>query len=99
VLIVRVYRKILRSAGLPDTSPDDTTVGHEHERSIVDLEKQLHLNRTSSIKFFLQFSKQELCKRFAARIEEPEKNGTFSLADGVRRKFWKHYMKAYSECL
>jgi polyphosphate kinase 2 (PPK2 family) len=63
------------------------------------LEKQLHLNGTSSIKFFLQLSKQEQCKRFAARIDEPEKNGTFSLADSVRRKFWKHYMRAYDECL
>jgi polyphosphate kinase 2 (PPK2 family) len=37
--------------------------------------------------------------RFLKRIDEPEKNWKFSLADVEERKFWKHYMKAYGECL
>ena len=38
-------------------------------------------------------------KRFLARIDEPEKNRKFRTADVEERKFWKHYMKAYEECL
>ncbi len=65
----------------------------------MDLEKHLHVNGTRIIKFFLHLSKEEQRKRFLARIDEPEKNWKFSLADIAERKFWKHYMKAYEECL
>ena len=65
----------------------------------MDLERHLHANGTRIIKFFLHLSKEEQRKRFLARIDEPEKNWKFSLADIEERKFWKHYMKAYEECL
>ena len=58
-----------------------------------------HDNGTRIVKFFLHLSKEEQRKRFLARIDEPEKNWKFSLADIAERKFWKHYMKAYEECL
>jgi PPK2 family polyphosphate:nucleotide phosphotransferase len=99
VLIVRVHPEILRSEGLPDTPHDDKTVWHKRYRSIVDLEKHLHVNGTRIIKFFLHLSKEEQRKRFLARIDEPEKNWKFSTADIAERKFWKQYMKAYEECL
>ena len=51
------------------------------------------------MKFFLHLSKDEQRKRFLERIDEPEKNWKFSLADIEERKFWKHYMKAYEQCL
>src|SRR5579859_6056941 len=53
----------------------------------------------ASSNFLLHLSKEEQRKRFLARIDEPEKNWKFSLADIAERKFWKHYMKAYEECL
>ena len=65
----------------------------------MDLERHLHGNGTRIIKFFLHLSKEEQRKRFLARIDEPEKNWKFSLADIEERKFWKQYMKAYEECL
>jgi PPK2 family polyphosphate:nucleotide phosphotransferase len=99
VLIVRVHRTILRSEGLPHATHDDKMVWHERYRSIVDLERHLCLNGTRVIKFFLHLSKEEQRKRFLARIDEPEKNWKFSLADVAERKFWKRYMKAYEECL
>jgi len=55
--------------------------------------------RNRIIKFYLHLSKEEQRKRFLARIDEPDKNWKFSLADIAERKFWKHYMKAYEECL
>lgn len=99
VLIVRVHPEILRSEGLPDALLDETEVWHDRYRSIADLEKHLYSNGTRIIKFFLHLSKEEQRKRFLARIDEPEKNWKFSLADIEERKFWKHYMEAFEECL
>ena len=99
VLIVRVHPEILESEGLPDAPRDSATVWRDRYRSIVDLEKHLHANGTRIIKFFLHLSKDEQRKRFLSRIDEPEKNWKFSLADVEERKFWKRYMKAFEECL
>jgi PPK2 family polyphosphate:nucleotide phosphotransferase len=99
VLIVRVHPEIFRSEGLPDALLDEKKVWHDRYRSITDLEKHLHANGTRVIKFFLHLSKEEQRKRFLERIDEPDKNWKFSLADIEERKFWKHYMKAYEECL
>ena len=99
VLIARVHPEILRSEGLPDLPHDDEAVWHDRYRSIVNLERHLHSNGTRIVKFYLHLSKEEQRKRFLQRIDEPEKNWKFSLADVEERKFWKQYMKAYEECL
>jgi polyphosphate kinase 2 (PPK2 family) len=44
-------------------------------------------------------SKDEQRKRFLERIDDPEKNWKLSLDDLEERKYWKHYMRAYEECL
>ena len=84
---------------MPDAPHDDKTFWHDRYRSIANLERHLHANGTRIVKFFLHLSKEEQRKRFLARIDEPEKNWKFSLADIEERKFWKDYMKAYEECL
>ena len=99
VLIVRVHPEILHSEGLPDALLDETAVWHGRYRSIVDLERHLHANGTRIVKFYLHLSKDEQRKRFLERIDEPEKNWKFSLADIEERKFWHHYMTAFEECL
>jgi len=99
VLIVRVHPEILRSQRLPDELPDAKTIWKDRYRSIVDLEEHLHRNGTRVIKFFLHLSKDEQRKRFLARIDEPDKNWKFSLADIHERKFWNLYMQAYEDCL
>ncbi|MGA3015371.1 MAG: ADP-polyphosphate phosphotransferase [Bacteroidales bacterium] len=99
VLVVRVHPGILRSQGLPKELVDEKTIWEERYRSIVDLEEHLHRNGTRIIKFFLHLSKNEQRNRFLERIDEPEKNWKFSLADIHERKYWKHYMKAYEDCL
>jgi PPK2 family polyphosphate:nucleotide phosphotransferase len=99
VLIVRVHRDILRSEGLPDAPHHDKTLWRDRCRSIANLERHLYENGTRIIKFFLHLSKEEQRRRFLARIDEPEKNWKFSLGDIEERKFWKHYMRAYEECL
>jgi PPK2 family polyphosphate:nucleotide phosphotransferase len=99
VLVVRVHPEILRSQGLSEELRDEKTIWKERYRSIVDLEDHLQRNGTKVIKFFLHLSKNEQRKRFLERIDEPDKNWKFSLADIHERKYWKHYMKAYEDCL
>jgi PPK2 family polyphosphate:nucleotide phosphotransferase len=99
VLIVRVHPEILRSQKLPDDLLEEKTIWEERYRSIVDLEKHLYRNGTRIIKFFLHLSEEEQRKRFLDRIDEPEKNWKFSLADIEERKFWKQYRQAYEACL
>jgi PPK2 family polyphosphate:nucleotide phosphotransferase len=98
VLIARVHPEILRGEGLPNTKADES-IWRDRYRSILDLERHLDQNGTRIIKFFLHLSKEEQRKRFINRIDEPEKNWKFSLADIEERKFWKHYMRAYEKCL
>jgi PPK2 family polyphosphate:nucleotide phosphotransferase len=99
VLIVRVHPEILRAEGLPDGRSEKKTIWQERYRSIRDSENHLYRNGTRIIKFFLHLSEEEQRKRFLARIDEPEKNWKFSLADIEERKFWKQYMQAYEACL
>jgi PPK2 family polyphosphate:nucleotide phosphotransferase len=99
VLIVRVHPEILRTQGLPDAPLDESEIWKERYRSIVDLEDHLYRNGTRIIKFFLHLSKEEQRKRFLARIDEPDKNWKFSLADIHERGYWAQYMTAYEKCL
>jgi PPK2 family polyphosphate:nucleotide phosphotransferase len=99
VLIARVHPEILRGEGLPIVPSDENAVWDERYRSIVDLERHLYRNGTRIIKFYLHLSKDEQRKRFLERIDAPEKNWKFGLADVEERKFWTQYMKAYAQCL
>ena len=99
VLIVCVHPEILRSQRLPAGLVAEPAIWKERYRSIVDMEAHLHRDGTRIIKFFLHLSKDELRKRFIARIDEPDKNWKFSLSDVRERKRWKRYMEAYEACL
>ncbi len=99
VLIVRVHPEILRSQGLPEELINEKYIWEERYHFIVELEDHLYRNGTRIIKFFLHLSNEEQKKRFLDRIDEPEKNWKFSLSDVHERKYWKHYMKAYEECM
>jgi PPK2 family polyphosphate:nucleotide phosphotransferase len=99
VLVVRVHPEILRNEGLAAALRDDKRIWEERYRSIVDMEKHLHRNGTRIVKIFLHLSEEEQRKRFLARIDEPDKNWKFSLADIHERKYWNDYVKAYEDCL
>jgi PPK2 family polyphosphate:nucleotide phosphotransferase len=99
VLIVRVHPEILRSEALAESPHDHKNFWRKRYRSIADQERHLHANGTRIVKFFLHLSKEEQRKRFLARIDEPEKNWKFSLADVEERKFWTKYQTAYEDCL
>jgi PPK2 family polyphosphate:nucleotide phosphotransferase len=99
VLVAKVHPEILRSQNLPEELQDEKNIWEDRYRSIVDLESHLYRNGTRTIKIFLHLSKEEQKRRFLARIDEPDKNWKFSLADIHERKYWKQYMEAYETCL
>lgn len=99
VLVVRVHPEILRSQGLSEELRDEKSIWQGRYRSIVDLESHLYRNGTRAVKIFLHLSREEQRKRFLERIDEPEKNWKFSLADIHERKYWKDYVDAYEACL
>lgn len=99
VLVVRVHPEFLRMQGLPDEATVGKKLWEDRFRSIVEQEAHLHRNGTRILKFFLHLSKDEQRKRFIDRINEPEKNWKFSLADVRERERWDDYMKAYEACL
>jgi PPK2 family polyphosphate:nucleotide phosphotransferase len=99
VLVVRVHPELLRGQGLSEELRDERKIWDERYRSMVDLERHVYHNGTRTVKVFLHLSKGEQKKRFLARIDEPEKNWKFSMADIHERKYWSDYMQAYEECL
>jgi PPK2 family polyphosphate:nucleotide phosphotransferase len=99
VLVVRVHPEMLRNQGLSEELRDEKGIWEGRYRSIVDLESHLYRNGTRTVKIFLHLSKEEQRKRFLERIDNPDKNWKFSLADIHERKYWKDYMTAYAACL
>ncbi|GAB2934657.1 ADP-polyphosphate phosphotransferase [Rheinheimera gaetbuli] len=99
VLIVRVHPELLKSQGFSDDAIAGHAIWDERFKSIIDLEAHLSSNRTQVLKFFLHLSKDEQRERFLARIDEPEKNWKFSIADVKERGHWNDYMRAYEACL
>ncbi len=99
VLIARVHPAIFAAERLPDPPTNPKRLWRERYESIVDLEKHLNRNGTRIIKLFLHLSKEEQRKRFLERIDGPDKNWKFSMADVEERKHWSAYMEAYEACL
>lgn len=99
VLVVRVHPELLQAQGFTKDAIAGHAIWEERFRSITDFEAHLARNGTRVIKFFLHLSKEEQRERFLARIDEPEKNWKFSVADIEERQHWDDYMRAYEACL
>jgi PPK2 family polyphosphate:nucleotide phosphotransferase len=99
VLVVRVHPELLNGEGLSTELRDDKDIWKQRYHSIVNMEDHLHRNGTRIVKIFLHLSKEEQRQRFLARIDEPNKNWKFSLADIHERKYWTQYMEAFQDCL
>src|SRR5260370_10874148 len=93
VLIVRVHTEILDAEQLPQECLKG--IWKTRFEQINSFERYLIQNGTHVLKFYLNVSKSEQKRRFLARIERPEKNWKFSLADVKERGHWDHYMQAY----
>lgn len=98
VLVVRVHPEILGRQKLP---PELVTkrIWKERYEDIAAFERYLARNGVAIVKFFLHVSRKEQRKRFLERLERPEKNWKFSLADAQERKHWDEYMEAYEDAI
>jgi PPK2 family polyphosphate:nucleotide phosphotransferase len=98
VLVVRVHPEILAAQKVPP-SLVDKHIWRDRFQDIRHVERYLARNGTVVRKFFLHVSKKEQRQRFLERIDEPEKNWKFSLADVHERQHWAGYMRAYEEAI
>ena len=98
VLAVRVHPEYLERQRLPPGA-SGKRLWKERFEDIVAWERYLVHNGVAIRKFFLHVSKEEQRQRFLARLERPEKNWKFSLADVDERERFDDYMKAYESAI
>jgi PPK2 family polyphosphate:nucleotide phosphotransferase len=97
-LVVRVHSNLLEAEKLP---PDVRTkhIWQERFRDITAFERYASSNGIVIRKFFLHLSREEQKRRFLARLDDPNKNWKFSLADVRERRHWDEYMHAYEDMI
>ncbi len=66
---------------------------------IVQFEQLLADNDTQILKFFLCIGKEEQLQRFAARLQDPNRNWKISESDYTERPRWDAYMSAYEDAI
>lgn len=87
VLVVKVHK-------WADADEIEARYGH-----INAFEDMLAHAGTCIVKFYLHISKAEQKKRLQARLDDPEKNWKFSVADVAERKLWSDYRSAYETAI
>lgn len=98
VLVVRAHPDLLLRQRIP-RQLITKDIWHERFEDINDFERYLARNGVVVRKFFLHVSKEEQKRRFLSRLDEPEKNWKFSLADARERQYWNDYMEAYEDMI
>lgn len=102
VLVTKVHPEYILNENLPgiESLKDiDKKFWEKRYKQINRFEKNLAENGTIILKIFLHVSKEEQRKRFLERIDNPDKNWKFSVADAKERKLWDQYQQAYEELL
>jgi len=102
VLVTKVHPEFLLNEKLPgfnSVEKFDKKFWAKRYKQINRFEKNLYENGTIILKFFLHVSKDEQKKRFLERIDNPNKNWKFSLADAKERKYWEQYQQAYEDMM
>jgi PPK2 family polyphosphate:nucleotide phosphotransferase len=98
MLVVRVHPEILAKQRLPKRLVTKR-IWKERFEDVAAFERYLARNGYAIVKFFLHVSKKEQKARFLERLEHPEKNWKFSLADATEREYWDDYMAAYEDMI
>jgi PPK2 family polyphosphate:nucleotide phosphotransferase len=98
MLVVRVHPEILAKERLPKRVVK-RKIWKERFEDVAAFERYLARNGYAIVKFFLHVSKKEQKARFLERLDKPEKNWKFSLADAQERGYWDDYMAAYEDMI
>jgi len=97
VLVVRLHPELLAAQRLPSIDPEQ--LWDQRMASIRDWERHLARNGVVIVKFWLNVSREEQKRRLLARIDRPDKNWKFEVADLDVRERWDDYMYAYEQAL
>ncbi|MEI6560650.1 MAG: polyphosphate kinase 2 family protein [Verrucomicrobiota bacterium] len=97
-LVVRVHPEFLGRQKLPERLAGKH-LWRERFEDINAYERYLTRNGVVIRKFFLHVSREEQKRRFLSRLEEPQKNWKFSMADAAERERWDDYMHAYEQTI
>jgi PPK2 family polyphosphate:nucleotide phosphotransferase len=97
VLVVRVHPELL--AAERRSAPPGKGLWQRRFRDINDWERHLTDDGTRVVKVMLNLSKDEQARRFLDRIDHPEKNWKFSVADVAERGYWDEYHRAFAKML
>ncbi len=98
VLVVRVHPELLQKEKLP--GPLVTKhIWQDRFEDINALERYLTRNGIAILKFFLHVSKKEQKRRFLERLDKPDKNWKFSVADVQERQYWNDYQATYEDMI
>ncbi len=87
VLIVRVH----------DLVPE--SVWSKRYELINEFERNLALAGTTILKFYLHITEEEQLKRFAKRLDDPQRQWKISEADYTERAYFNRYVQAYEAML
>jgi PPK2 family polyphosphate:nucleotide phosphotransferase len=98
VLVVRVHPEFLAGERIPESGKTGD-IWKQRYREINNWERYLVDNGFRIVKLFLNVSKEEQRRRFLDRLDEPDKNWKFSVADAAERTHWDEYQRAFSEML
>ena len=98
VLVVRVHPSILEGQKLPKRVMTKR-IWKERYEDIAAFERYLSRQGFVVLKFFLHVSRKEQEKRFLERLDRPEKNWKFSMADVREREHWNDYQSAYQDMI
>ena len=98
VLVARIHPDVLARQKLPPALVTKQ-LWTERLEDIAAYERYLARQGTVVLKFFLNVSLDEQKRRFLARLDEPEKNWKFNVADVAERRHWDRYMAAYEEAI
>ena len=98
VLVVKVHEEILEKQKLPK-KVISRKIWEERYEDIRAFERYLARQGYLILKFFLHVSKKAQKERFLERLDRPEKNWKFSLADANERGHWDAYHRAYEDLI
>ncbi len=98
VLVVRVHPEFLAGQHLPP-SATKSDIWKRRFREINDWERTLVDNGFPIVKVFLHLSREEQQRRLLDRIDTPDKNWKFSMADVHEREHWDDYHAAYEDMI
>lgn len=97
VIVTRVHDLVTKQQLPEDLITKD--IWAQRYKQINNFEEYLDRNGFTTVKFFLNVSKDEQRDRLLDRINEPDKNWKFSPSDIEERKHWDEYQQAYQHMI